>query len=74
MERRAQRVVDEPVLIDERQALEAWAGDRDVEMVTRPCSIDNRELGRVRERSPQQLLESLHALSVAASPDPTVGI
>ena len=49
-ERRRERVVDEPVLLDEREAVEAVAFDRHLEVVAAARAVGDRELGRVGER------------------------
>ena len=54
----SERIVDEAVLVDEREALEARARDRDVKVVAVPGPVDDGELGRVRERAAEELLEA----------------
>jgi hypothetical protein len=56
-ERRGQRVVYEPVLLDEREPVEATAGHGDVEVVAAAGAIDDCELARVGKRAPQQLFD-----------------
>src|SRR6266545_2738822 len=59
-ERLRERVVDEAVLLDERDAVEARARDRDLEVVAAARAVDHGELGRVRERLCEQLLQRLY--------------
>ena len=49
-ERRGERVVDEPVLIDEGEPREARAHDGYLEVVAAACAVDDRQLGRVGKR------------------------
>ena len=67
-ERRGERVVDEPVLLDQRQPVEATARDRHLEMVAATGPILDRDLGRVGKRVAQERLERLgggHRIIVA---------
>ena len=67
-ERRRERVVDEPVLLDEREAVEAVALDRHLEVVAAARAIGDRELAGVGERGAQQRLQRLrgdHGIIVA---------
>jgi hypothetical protein len=57
-ERIGEGIVDEPVLVDERQPGEAGARDADLEMIAAARTVDDRELGRIRKRSAEQLLEA----------------
>jgi hypothetical protein len=57
VERRRERFIHEPVLVDERETVEATAHDRDVEVIAAAGAIDHGELARVRERTPQEMLE-----------------
>jgi len=54
-ERCGQRVVDPPVLVDQREALERGRRDHDLEVVAAPGAVRDLQLGRVRKR----LLEKL---------------
>jgi len=45
-----QRVVNEPVLLDEREAVEARARDDDLEVVTGTRAVEDGKLARVGER------------------------
>jgi hypothetical protein len=56
-ERLCERVVHEPVLVDEREAVEARARQRDLEMVATARTIEHRELVRIRERAFEQRLQ-----------------
>ena len=58
-ERGCERVVDEPVLVDERQALEARAHDRHLEVVAAARAVDDGELCGVGKGVPEQRLERL---------------
>jgi hypothetical protein len=59
LERSGEGVVDEAVLVDEGQALETAARDDDLEVVAAAGTVGDGDLGRVRKRLPQKLLESL---------------
>jgi hypothetical protein len=56
-QRLRERIVDEPVLLDEREPGEARARDGDLKVVASARAILDRELGRVREGDPKELLE-----------------
>jgi hypothetical protein len=56
-ERDRQRVVDEAVGGDEREALEAPVDDGDVEMVTTARAVDDRYLTRIRKGRAEELFE-----------------
>jgi hypothetical protein len=56
-ERLGERVVHEPVLVDERQAVESSARERHLEMVAAARAVEHRELPRIRERALEQRLE-----------------
>src|SRR2546423_5720918 len=56
-ERVCERLVDELVLLDQRKAVEARARDSHVEVVAAAGAVLDRELGRVRERGPEEALE-----------------
>jgi Lon protease-like protein len=58
-ERLGERVVDEPVLLDQRQSVEAAARDRDLKVVAAARAVDHGELLRVRKRLGQEVLECL---------------
>ena len=61
-ERLRKGIVDEPVLVDEREPREAGRRDRDLEVVAAARPVDDRDLGRLRERRAQELLQpSRHA-------------
>ena len=67
-ERRRQRVVDEPVLLDEREAVEAVALDRHLEVVAAARAIGDRELIGVGEGCAQHRLQRVrgdHGIIVA---------
>ena len=67
-ERRRERFVDEPVLLDQREPGEAAARDRDLEVVAAAGAILDRELARVGKRVAQERLERLgdgHGIIVA---------
>lgn len=70
-ERRGEGVVDEPVLVDEREPLEAGAGDRHLEVVTAPSAVEHGELGRIGKRLLQEVFERLghHGCIVASALD-----
>jgi hypothetical protein len=55
-ERRGERLIHEPVLIDPRETVEAPAHDRDVEVITPAGAIDHGELARIRKCVPQEIL------------------
>jgi aconitate hydratase len=57
-ERGRERVVDEPVLLDQRQAVKAWARDGHLEVIPSAGPIRDRELARVRERVTKELFEA----------------
>ena len=56
-ERVRERIVDEPVLVEERQAGESRARDGGLEMVAAAGAVDDRDLRGVGERRAQELLE-----------------
>ena len=56
-ERLGERIVDEAVLVDQREAGEARARDRHLEVVAAAGSVVDRDLGRVGERGAKQDLE-----------------
>ena len=58
-QRLGERVVHEPVLVDERQAVEARALHDDLEMVAAAGAVLDVELVRVRKRAAQQRFEAL---------------
>jgi thioredoxin len=56
-ERLGEGIVDQPVLVDERQPGEARARDGDLEVVASAGPVAHGELGGVRKRRAQELLE-----------------
>jgi hypothetical protein len=52
-----ERLVDEPVLRDEREPVEAAAGDRDLEVVAATGTVLDRELARVGKRVAEERFE-----------------
>ncbi len=71
-ERLGQRLVDEAVLIDQREAREARARDDHLEMVAAAGAILDADLVRVRERIAQQGFETIggHAVMLATPLQP----
>ena len=70
-ERGRERVVDEAVLVDEREALEAPVSEHDLEVVSASRPVDDVQLGRVRKRLLEQDLQSFsggHRSIVATAP------
>jgi hypothetical protein len=68
--RRSERLVDEPVLLDEREPVEAAAGDRHLEMVATARPVLDLELPRVGERGAQERFERAgesHGIIVAVA-------
>jgi len=63
-----ERLIDEPVLLEQRQAVEARARDRDQEVVAAAGAVVDRELARVRERLLEQASKPLfdHMVMLAA--------
>ena len=53
-ERLGESVVDEPVLVDEREPREARADHCDMEVVAASCAVDNLDALGVRERAFEQ--------------------
>ena len=49
-ERRSERRVHEPVLLEQRQSRKAWARDRHLEVITAACAVLDAELGCIGER------------------------
>ena len=67
-ERRRQRLVDAPVLLDERQPGQRRRGHDHLEVVAAAGAVDHVELGRVRERAPRAAREAVGAhASIVAS-------
>ena len=69
-QRRSQRLVDQPVLLDEREPVEAAAHDRHLEMVAPTRPVLDLELARIRERVAQQRFERTgegHGIIVAVA-------
>ena len=58
-ERRRERVVDEPVLLDEREPVEAAAADGHLELVAAARPVDDFELVGVGKRLLEQRSERL---------------
>jgi Lon protease-like protein len=56
-ERLRERLVDEAVLVEKRQAVEAWARHDHLEVVATAGAVLDAELVRIRERAAQQGLE-----------------
>lgn len=56
-ERIREGIVDEPVLVEERQAREARTGDRRLEVVAAAGAVDDGDLCRVGKRRAEELLE-----------------
>lgn len=56
-ERIRKGIVDEPVLVEERQAREACTGDRRLEVVPTAGAVDDGDLCRVGKRRAEELLE-----------------
>src|SRR5206468_5509760 len=71
-QRLGQRVVDEPMLLEQRQADEAPALDGHLEMVAAAGAILDAQLGRVGKRVAEQRFEPVdgHARSVATAGGP----
>jgi Lon protease-like protein len=67
-ERAGQRVVDEPVLLDAREPVEARARDDDLEMVAAARPVLDGELARVREGALEQTPEVVDGHRAHASP------
>jgi hypothetical protein len=53
-QRLGQRVVDEPVLLEQRQPVEVRALDRHLEVVAAAGAILDAQLGRVGKRVPER--------------------
>ncbi len=67
-----ERLVDEPVLLDEREPVEAAAGDRHLEVVTPAGSVLHRKRARVGERVAEERFERAgndHGIIVAVPRD-----
>ena len=58
-ERPREGIVDEAMLVDEREIAEALAYDGGVEVVAAARAVDDGDLGRLREGSPEQRLKAL---------------
>ena len=58
-----ERLVDELMLVDERQPVEPGTGHRDVEVITGARAIDDVNLARLGEGYTQQWLQTLHELT-----------
>ena len=58
-ERFLEGIVDQAVLLDEREPGEPGARDRHLEVVAPARPVDDRELGRVRERTAKKLLQAV---------------
>ena len=57
-QRLVERLVDELVLLDERQAVEARRGHAHLEVVAAARAVDDVDLGRVRERAARAASEA----------------
>ena len=57
-QRLSERVVDEPVLLDEREPREAWADNGDVEVVAASGAVYDRDLPGIRKSVSQELVEA----------------
>ena len=57
-----ERRVDQLVLVDERQPVEARRLHEHVEMIAGPGAVDDAQIARVGEGIAQQRLEALHRL------------
>ena len=68
-ERGCERVVDEPVLLDEREAREPRACDRHLEMVTPTRAVEDGDIPGLGERLAQKILEAAAHLR-----DDTIGV
>ena len=69
-ERHCERLVDEPVLVDEREAVEAATGDRHLKMVAPARSVLDRQLARVGKGVAQKGFERAgegHGIIVAVA-------
>ncbi len=69
-QRRSKRLVDQPVLLDEREPVEAAAHDRHLEVVAPTRPVLDLELARIRERVAQQRFERTgegHGIIVAVA-------
>lgn len=69
-ERRSERLVDEPVLLDEREPVEAAAGDRYLEMIAPSRPVLDGKLLRVGERAAQKRFQragQAHGIIVAVA-------
>jgi len=64
-ERLRESIVDEAMPLDEREPVKTPARNDHLKVVTGARPVDDGDLGRVRERVPQQRLQVLHELSVA---------
>ena len=53
-----ERVVDEPVLLDEREPREARADDGDMEVVAASGAVDDRDLPGIRKSVSQEVVEA----------------
>jgi phage tail-like protein len=69
-QRLCQRLVHEPVLLEQRQLFEAWSRKSHLEMIAAAGAVLDAQLGRVGKRLLEQLLQrsGLHAAMVA-TPD-----
>src|SRR5436190_7171927 len=73
-ERLGERRVDELVLLDERQSLEAWARHGHVEVVAGAGAVANHDLRRARKGFAQQHLETLHRRLSLARPGQSLAV
>jgi len=71
-QRLGKRLVDEAVLVEQRQAVEARARDDHLEVIAAAGAVLDAELARVRERTAQKCLETIrgHAAIVLTATYP----
>ncbi len=71
-QRLCERLVDEAVLVEQRQAVEAWACDDHLEVVAAAGSVFDAELARVRKRTAEKCFETIggHAAIVLTAAYP----
>jgi hypothetical protein len=68
----SERLVDEAVLVEQRQAVEAGARDDHLEVIASTGAVLDAELARVRERTAQKCFETIrgHATIVLTAAYP----
>ena len=71
-QRLGERLVDEAVLVEQRQAVEARARDDHLEVIAVTGAVLDAELARVRERTTQKCFEAIggHAAIVLTAAYP----